>query len=158
MATRALTPDDWHDASALYRELADPVPVLEGEPARMRFNDLVAHPGTTVWGAEANGRVVAMATLHCLPNLTYSGRPYALVENVVTLAAHRGRGLGRLVMERAMAGAWEAGAYKIMLLTGTKRGARVFYERLGFRGHDKHAMTAWHDLPPEAAARLGTAA
>ena len=34
-----------------------------------------------------------MATLHLLPNLTYGGWPYALVEIVVTRRAHHGQGL-----------------------------------------------------------------
>ena len=118
------------------------------------FDVLLAHPGTVLIGAEVAGRIRAMATLHLLPNMTYSGRPYALVENVVTAAAQRGRGLGRAVMEEVIARARAARAYKVMLLTGAARGAGGFYAALGFRTGDKTAMTLWHDLPPEARKRV----
>ena len=82
-----------------------------------------------------------MATLHLLPNLTYTGRPYALVENVVTLRAHHGQGLGRAVMQAVIAQAWAADAYKIMLLTGQSNTAKGFYLKLGFDPDEKQAMT-----------------
>jgi hypothetical protein len=44
-------------------------------------------------------------------------------------------------MDHARDTAWAADAYKIMLLTGRTAGARGFYERLGYSGGDKHAMT-----------------
>ena len=81
-----------------------------------------------------------MATLHLLPNMTYGGRPYGLVENVVTLSAMQGQGLGRAVMEAVIAAAWEADAYKIMLLTGKEAGAKGFYYKLGFSNEQKFGM------------------
>ena len=36
-------------------------------------------------------------------------------------------------MEKLVAAAWAAGAYKIMLLTGKTQGAAGFYRKLGFR-------------------------
>ena len=72
--------------------------------------------------------------------MTYGGRPYGLVENVVTLAARRGQGIGTLVLEHVINAAWQAGAYKIMLQTGRARGALRFYEGLGFSRTEKHGM------------------
>ena len=63
-----------------------------------------------------------------------------LVENVVTLQAFQGRGLARDVMTALIKAAWAADAYKIMLLTGRKQGARGFYRKLGFRDDQKHGM------------------
>ncbi|MEO1364479.1 MAG: GNAT family N-acetyltransferase [Pseudomonadota bacterium] len=82
-----------------------------------------------------------MVTLHILPNMTQGGRPYALIENVVTHAEHRGAGHGRQVMEAAVAAAWAADCYKIMLLTGQTAQARGFYEALGFSADEKWGMT-----------------
>ena len=83
----------------------------------------------------------AMVTLHILPNMTQGGRPYALIENVVTHADHRGSGCGRRVIEAAVQRAWEADCYKVMLLTGQRAKARCFYEALGFSADEKWAMT-----------------
>ena len=101
---------------------------------------ILSHPGTSMWGALSGMQVVSMVTLHLLPNVTQSGRPYGLIENVVTLPAVQGRGSGRIAMQAAIDHAWGHDAYKIMLLTGQDTGARGFYEKLGFRGDQKFGM------------------
>jgi GNAT superfamily N-acetyltransferase len=138
---RRLTPADFRDARDLYVELVGDIPVADGAAGETRFGEILAHPGTTVWGADVWGKVTAMATLHVLPNMTFDARPYAIVENVVTLRGHRGHGLGAGVMSAVIEAAWSAGAYKIMLLTGKTLGAHGFYEKLGFTDQDKHGMT-----------------
>jgi GNAT superfamily N-acetyltransferase len=65
---------------------------------------------------------------------------FGLVENVVTLRAFQSQGFGRGVMAMLIHAAWEAGAYKIMLLTGVEAGAYEFYEKLGFSGDSKLGM------------------
>jgi len=127
---------DFPDARALYCELAGQFPVGDD----CDFARLVDHPGTTIWGVDLQGRVASMVTLHLLPNMSFSARPYALIENVVTLSRFQGQGLGRIAMNAAMDHAWSAGAYKIMLMTGRGAQARGFYEKLGFEGESKHAM------------------
>ncbi|MEO9903635.1 GNAT family N-acetyltransferase [Nisaea sp.] len=140
MLYRTLTPDDFNDALALYRELSGTQPVADGDFGRDRFKELLNRDGTAIYGAETNGRIVSMATLHLMPNMTYGGRPYALVENVVTLKTRQGEGIGRGVMTALIDAAWAADAYKVMLLTGRRAEARGFYEKLGFDGDEKHGM------------------
>ncbi|AHC99876.1 GNAT family N-acetyltransferase [Leisingera methylohalidivorans] len=132
---------DYGGLLRLYRELMGDLPVLAGVEGAAMLRRILQHPGTSIAVAEAEGQVVSTATLHVLPNLTHGGRPYALIENVVTLRAFQGRGLGRAVMTFARDAAWAQDAYKIMLLTGSAAAARGFYERLGYSGDDKHAMT-----------------
>ena len=72
--------------------------------------------------------------------MPYGGRPYGLIENVVTLAPHRGQGLGRAVMQALIAAADVADAYKIMLLTGQGRDAKGFFLALGFDADEKHGL------------------
>jgi GNAT superfamily N-acetyltransferase len=136
-----LGPGDLEDALALYRELVGEGDVPAGDAARARFDAVILHPGTTVFGAQVGGRIMSVATLHILPNMTRGGRPYALIENVVTAARYRGRGLGRGVMAALVEAARGQDANKIMLLTGTDTGARGFYRKCGFEGETKHAMT-----------------
>lgn len=140
MLYRTLRPGDFDDALALYRELSGTRPVADGEFGRDCFRQILYREGTAIHGAETDGRVVSMATLHLMPNMTYGGRPYALVENVVTLKTHQGQGIGRGVMNALIDTAWAADAYKIMLLTGRRAEARGFYEKLGFDGDEKHGM------------------
>lgn len=136
MSVRALTEADWPEAEGLYWELTRSGAVAGPEA----FAALLAHPGTTAYGAEGEGRIAAMATLHILPNMTYGGRPYGLVENVVTAARCRGQGHGRAVLGHLTATARDAGCYKLMLLTGTGRNARGFYEAAGFSADEKWGM------------------
>lgn len=138
MAVRPLTPDDFAAALRLYRILTrDPVPV-SADPAA--FDAVLRHPGTTVFGMECAGQIVSMLTLHLLPNMTSGGRPYGLVENVVTDPDHRGTGMGRAVMTACVDHACTQDAYKLMLMTGTARDALGFYEKVGFSGHEKHGL------------------
>ncbi|WP_300029805.1 N-acetyltransferase [uncultured Roseobacter sp.] len=135
---RPLAAADSDAALALYNELTFGPPV--SDPAA--FLSVLDHPGTAVLGAFTDTGLVAMLTLHLLPNVTWSARPYALIENVVTRGDQQRRGFGRRVMQAALEAAWDADAYKVMLLTGQKRGARGFYESVGFSAEDKHAMVA----------------
>lgn len=136
MRIRDLTSDDTADALALYTDLTFGPPCEDGAA----FLRVLAHPGTVVVGAEEASHIIGMVTLHLLPNVTWGARPYALIENVVTATTHRGKGVGRLVMQGAIDRAWAADAYKIMLLTGQKRGARGFYKAMGFGAEDKSGM------------------
>ncbi|MEM1075806.1 MAG: GNAT family N-acetyltransferase, partial [Pseudomonadota bacterium] len=76
------------------------------------FGRVISHPGTTVFGAFAGSALVGMATLHLLPNVTWGGRPYGLVENVVTHPDHRNQGVGRAVIDAIRDAAQSAHAYK----------------------------------------------
>lgn len=138
MIIRALHSGDFAAALRLYRILTrDPVPVSD---SRAAFDAVLSHSGTTVFGMEHEGGIIAMTTLHLLPNMTSGGRPYALVENVVTDTEYRGQGVGRQVLQACIDHAQSEDAYKVMLLTGDARGVRGFYEKLGFSGHEKHGL------------------
>ncbi|MEH6644426.1 GNAT family N-acetyltransferase [Sulfitobacter sp.] len=138
MPVRKLNRDDFEDALSLYRVLTrNPVPVSD---RRAAFDAVLEHNGTSIIGKEQDGQIIAMVTLHLLPNMTSGGRPYALIENAVTDTAHRGKGVGREVMQDALDRARAEGAYKVMLLTGDARGGVRFYEKLGFSGHEKHGL------------------
>lgn len=138
---RLATIADFEQLNRLYKDLVGRIDVPSGEAGKARLTHVLDHPGTSITVAELDTQIVSMATLHLLPNMTFGGRSYGLVENVVTLRSHHGRGIGRAVMERIADRAWEADAYKIMLLTGKDLGARGFYEKLGYTGDEKHGMT-----------------
>ena len=68
-----------------------------------------------------------------VPNLTRGGKPYALIENVVTHANWRKRGFGSAILAEAANRAWRHDCYKIMLMTGSNDPATLaFYEEAGF--------------------------
>jgi ribosomal protein S18 acetylase RimI-like enzyme len=78
------------------------------------------------------GSVVGTLTLLLVPNLTYGGRPWSMIENVVVDQRCRGRGIGRRLMDHAMDISRRQGSYKVQLLSGSKQEQVEFYARLGF--------------------------
>jgi GNAT superfamily N-acetyltransferase len=76
--------------------------------------------------------IVGTLTLVLVPNLTYGGRPWSMIENVVVDERYRGRGIGRALMNYALAVAEAGGCYKVQLLSGRKEEQVEFYVRLGF--------------------------
>ena len=90
---------------------------------------------------EQDGELVASCVCVVVPNLTRGARPYALVENVVTHAAHRRQGHARACLDRAREIARQAGCYKIMLMTGSKsEGTLEFYRSCGYSDAEKTAF------------------
>ena len=136
VSIRALGPDDTPSALALYTELTFGPPTDDADA----FSRVLAHSGTQVLGAFNDGALVAMLTLHVLPNVTWGARPYGLIENVITTQSHRKRGIGKMLMQHATQTAWDANAFKVMLMTGQRRGATGFYRSAGFSSEDKFAM------------------
>lgn len=87
--------------------------------------------------AEAN-TVVATCNIALVSNLTRSGRPYGIIENVVTSKQYRRHGLGKRIIEKAVEYARSNDCYKVVLLSSSKRsGAHQFYETIGFDGASK---------------------
>ncbi|MGZ2381302.1 N-acetyltransferase family protein [Rhizobium brockwellii] len=130
---RAAARSDLPDLMTLYRHLNPTDPVLDEALAEERFSDILAQPGMTVFIGYAGDVAAATVTSVVVPNLTRSGAPYGLIENVVTHADHRKRGYAGAVIHHAIADAWNAGCYKVMLLTGSKNPATLrFYENCGF--------------------------
>lgn len=81
--------------------------------------------------------------LTIVPNLTRGCRPYGIVENMVTHAGHRNKGYGKAILAHALAHAWAARCYKVMMLTGKKDEATArFYEGAGFDGDEKRGFIA----------------
>jgi GNAT superfamily N-acetyltransferase len=135
--------DDFDAVMGLYRQLhpADPV-VLDGRDAEV-FAEILRRPGLRLFVLEVDGVVVATTYLNLIPNLTRGAAPYGVVENVVVDAERRGCGLGKQIMAGTLRTAWEAGCYKVMLLTGSRRAStHAFYERCGFIAGDKTGYVA----------------
>ena len=118
----------------LYQELRPNDPVLTPSVAREALGRLLAEPGVRLLVAEVDGQLAASCQLGVIPTLTNGGRPFAIIEHVVTASAFRRQGLSQQVLEQALALAWELDCYKVMLLSGEGReGAHRLYEKLGFK-------------------------
>jgi len=121
VVVRPAGPDDLPAMLRLMAQLNPEDEALDPAVAAATWREILARPGVETLLACLGGEVVACLTLVVVPNLSRGARPYALVENVVTDAAHRGRRIGRALLDAALARAWELGAYKVMLMTGSKK-------------------------------------
>ena len=130
---RSAVRDDLMGLLALYRHLHADDPAVDTATAERVWETLIGSALVTVVVAELERRLVASCTLAVIPNLTRGGRPYGVIENVVTHAEQRRMGLGRQVLAYALDVARRAGCYKVCLATGSKRESTLrFYEGAGF--------------------------
>lgn len=131
-------------------ERDDPLPPFATVEAV--WAEALANPRIRYFGGFASGVLVSSCTLTVIPNLTRACRPYGIIENVVTHAAHRRQGWGKAILRHALGEAWRQHCYKAMLLTGRKdEGTLRFYESAGFDRHAKQAFVA-RPAPVAAAA------
>ncbi|NEA32891.1 GNAT family N-acetyltransferase [Streptomyces sp. SID13031] len=134
---------DFESVQRLYQQLHPGDPVLADKVLKAAFEQILDSRGLHIFVLEVEGRVVATTYLNVIPNLTRSASPYAVIENVVVEESLRGTGLGQQVMTGTLAAAWDAGCYKAMLLTGSRRPSTLaFYQACGFSPDAKSAFLA----------------
>jgi GNAT superfamily N-acetyltransferase len=142
---RRLESTDLEALLALYEHLHDSdAPPPSREAVDSVWRELMASPNHRYYGVFVNEEtLVSSGTLTIIPNLTRGCRPYGVVENVVTHPRHRRKGHAKALLAKALAEAWAAGCYKVMLLTGRKDEETLqFYESAGFDRHAKQAFVA----------------
>jgi len=136
---RAATEGDIPRILELYRQLAITTSQAEQhqnpslDDCQRVFAEIDTFPGHELLVAEDEGEVVGTMVLLIVPNLSHSALPWALVENIIVDKRYQRRGIGRLLMNYAIARAKEAGCYRIGLSSDKRRkGAHKFYRSLGF--------------------------
>jgi GNAT superfamily N-acetyltransferase len=134
---------DFADILRLYRQLQPADPVLDDGSDEAAFAQILGAAGLYLFVLEVDGVVVATTYLNVIPNLTRSASPYAVIENVVVDESQRGTGLGKEIMAATLRAAWDAGCYKAMLATGSRKPAtHAFYRACGFSADAKTAYLA----------------
>jgi GNAT superfamily N-acetyltransferase len=107
------------------------------------WDEILSDPKVHCLVADLDGELVASCVLVIIPNLTRGARPYGLIENVVTHAAHQRKGIATQLLRHALQVAWSKNCYKVMLLTGSRNeGIHQFYEQAGFVKGDKTGFVA----------------
>lgn len=144
MEIRPIARSELPQLLALYAHLhADDEPPPDGDALERIWDELLGSHRYRYLGAYVDGQLVSSCTITVIPNLTRGGRPYGLIENVVTHADHRGQGYAKAVLHDALSFAWAQGCYKVMLMTGRKDEATLrFYESAGFDRQGKQAFIA----------------
>jgi GNAT superfamily N-acetyltransferase len=106
------------------------------EEAREHFGRFRSYPYYRFFVAEVDGAFAGSYALIILDNLAKRGAKAGVVEDVAVLPGYQGQGVGRAMMEHALAECRAAGCYKMTLSSGLPReGAHRFYDSLGFERH-----------------------
>ncbi|SNZ19994.1 GNAT family N-acetyltransferase [Cohaesibacter gelatinilyticus] len=133
MIIRPATEGDLPALLKLYRSLIPNDPVLDEDRAVEIFRQFHNRAMGKIYLGREEGQAVASCCLVIVPNLTRGGRPYALIENVVTHIEHRNKGYGKSIIRHACDQAFEQGCYKVMLMTGSQNPEVLrFYLAAGF--------------------------
>lgn len=132
---------DLQEILNLYKELNPDDPVLQIDKANSIW-DIVEHNNLIRYFVAIDSDIiVASCTIAVIPNLTRNGRPYAVIENVITKSEFRKKGIGQGIINAAVDFAKENNCYKIILLSSVKRTeAHEFYEAIGFDGNSKRGF------------------
>jgi GNAT superfamily N-acetyltransferase len=131
---------DFEAVMRLYEQLHPKDPVRRDAGGAEVFTQILTTPGLRLFVLEVDGKVVATTYLNLIPNLTRGLAPYAVIENVVVDAELRGTGLGKRIMAGTVQAATDAGCYKVMLMTGSRReSTHAFYKACGFDAGEKTA-------------------
>ena len=114
------------------------------EHLKSTWEQIINDPNHHLIVNEIDGKIVSSCVCVIIPNLTRNVRPYAFVENVVTHADYRCRGLAGECLAYAKKISEQENCYKMMLLTGSKRESTLnFYRKQGYNSTDKTAFIQW---------------
>lgn len=140
---REITENDYEQLMELYLHLHE-TEVPSFEIAKDVWEKIVSDENYHIIVVEEDGKIVSSCTCVIIPNLTRGPRPYAWVENVVTHADYRGKGLATKCLDYAKELAVRENCYRIVLMTGSKLESTLkFYENAGYNRNDKTGYIQW---------------
>ncbi len=135
--------DDLGSILGLYSQLNPEDPELIDDREQKTLAYILKSPELSLFLGEMDGSVVATCYLNIVPNLSRQASPFGVIENVVTDRNWHNHGFGKQMMQHALAAAWSAGCYKVMLQTGsTRESTHQFYTDCGFTMDDRFAFVA----------------
>jgi GNAT superfamily N-acetyltransferase len=129
-----------HDLQSLLSLLGQPdmdgdgvIPLAE---AREVFRRVSADVNHEIYVALTDSGVVGTFTLLIVNHLSHRGARSLIIEDVVVQTNWQGKGVGRQMMEFAVARGKQLHCYKLVLSSSLRRErAHEFYEHLGFQKH-----------------------
>lgn len=140
IAIRLARTGDYQRILVLLGQL-NPADPPAGAAVYSAFESILQSPNLHLVVADINGTVQSTCYLNIVPNLTAGARPYAVIENVVTDAAWRNKGIGKLLLNRTVEMARSNHCYKVMLMSGrSEQSVHAFYRSCGFDADEKQAF------------------
>lgn len=141
---RKIKDSDFPQLMELYTHLHEKKIPEKDERVSAVWESILSDKNHHIIVAETEGKIISSCVCVIIPNLTRNQRPYAFVENVVTHADYRGKGIATACLNYARDIAKSENCYKLMLLTGSKNENTLnFYRRAGYNSEDKTAFIQW---------------
>lgn len=130
LIVREAVPEDADQAAELLNQLghtADPQTVVS------RLAQLQASGSDRVWAAEQEGVLLGLMVLHIMPML-HRAAPMGRITALVVREEARGRGIGRMLVDRGLKELKAAGCGLVEVTSNLRREeAHAFYRALGFK-------------------------
>ena len=143
MIIREATGKDAEDLKVLYFENLTKYPPKEEQNMdewRAFLDEYSKDKYNYILVAEEDGKAVSSVQMAVIRSLTHNVRPFAVVENVVTLDGYRKRGYASALLQKATEIAKDHNCYKVFLETGSNRESTLnFYRQNGFAIDEKHS-------------------
>ena len=137
VAVRSARLGDADQLARLFDQLGHPQTV---GALRRQLERLLADPRADVLVADDGGALIGATTYAFVPVAHDSG-PWCRITTLVVDDAHRGRGIGRLLVAAAESAAREAACSRIEATSAVHRSdAHRFYERLGYGRGSSHFL------------------
>jgi len=133
---REAATEDFESVFALVLELRDHFrdghkPIDSGV-VRDTYRRFLDHKDQYIFVAEVEGKVAGLLNMFIVDSL-YENKPSAYIDLLIVTSGHRGRGLGRMLMDEALARAVERDCCEIGVdTTNDNEGAIRFYRDCGF--------------------------
>ena len=144
---RPLVISDIAQAISLIDEFQLPAVSKLNENAIREIYSKIVSSGGVVLGAFRGSKLIGTCTLNVCANLSWSGRPFAIIENIIVTKSERNKGIGKYLLLVASRTAVSKNCYKIALMTQQRTSAiEAFYKSAGF-SDDKVGYQIRFDAP-----------
>jgi GNAT superfamily N-acetyltransferase len=137
IAVRSARLEDAVQLARLFDQLGHP---QAADELRGRLGSVLSDPRADVLVADDAGSLVGAATYFFVP-VAHDDRPWCRITTLVVDEAHRGHGIGHVLVEAAEKAAREASCSRIEATSALHRdGAHRFYEDLGYGRTSAHFL------------------
>jgi GNAT superfamily N-acetyltransferase len=137
VAVRSARLDDVDQLARLFDQLGHP---QTQDALRRALENMLVEPRADVLVVEHDGALVGAATYFFVP-VAHDSRPWCRITTLVVDEAHRGHGIGQMLVEAAETAAQSAGCSRIEATSALHRtGAHRFYGRIGYGRTSPHFL------------------
>jgi GNAT superfamily N-acetyltransferase len=140
--------EDLTDLLRLYQQLhPHEAPIQTDAQTLCTWKEILDDPRLYCFVIAQGSKLIASCVLDIVPNLTRGGRPFGVLQNVVTDEVSRGKGIGGKLIRQTLDFAWDKNCYQVLVQTGRPETV-PFYCAQGFKDDSKIGLVAKPEWRP----------